>query len=333
MLRMISWLILHDPGEYVFRSWVISPYILIVNAPNGCSEWRSDFDRGWFPSWHGNPDEYARKSTVHHLHKRENIIIQDSVRYGVYFGVTLANARGPKRRSDLGHLWLLERGLMRRLHREDCTEKSFFMSLMFFDICFISWQQILNRFWYLLTFSNMTDWRLYMMIDCLRLMSQGFHVVAWTDCYPDAEELLNSGMPTYFVDADDAGWRRPKDHTCVWYCIICQQSTNFVLLLKDRLQLRFWPFAVELLLWELLLRWLKIKIQAGRAWGSYWWSMWCILCWQLGFVPSTSRPEKPFEEQALLWRLLHSKRMNCCWYFELPKKMARPTSLIFWPQL
>ena len=124
------------------------------------------------------------------------------------------------------------------------------------DICFIFWQRILNRFWYLLTLSNMTDWRLY-LIDYLRLMSQGFHVVAWTDCCPDAEELLNSGMPTYFVDADDAGWRRPEDHTCVWYCIICQQSTNFVLLLQDRLQLRLWP-AVKLLFWELLLKWLKV---------------------------------------------------------------------------
>ena len=44
-----------------------------------------------------------------------------------------------------------------------------------------------------------------MMIDYLRLMNQGFHVVAWSDCYPDAEELLNSGTPTHFVDADDAG--------------------------------------------------------------------------------------------------------------------------------
>ena len=52
-------------------------------------------------------------------------------------------------------------------------------------------------------------------IDYLRLLNQGFHVVAWIDCYPDAEELLNSGMPTYFVDADDAGWRRPEDHTGV----------------------------------------------------------------------------------------------------------------------
>ena len=47
--------------------------------------------------------------------------------------------------------------------------------------------------------------RLYMMIDYLRLMSQGFHVVAWADCCPDAEELLNSAIPTYFVDDDDAG--------------------------------------------------------------------------------------------------------------------------------
>ena len=82
------------------------------------------------------------------------------------------------------------------------------------DICFIFWQRILNRFWYLLTLSNMTDWRLY-LIDYLRLMSQGFHVVAWTDCCPDAEELLNSAMPTYFVDVDDAGWRTRRSHRCV----------------------------------------------------------------------------------------------------------------------
>ena len=43
------------------------------------------------------------------------------------------------------------------------------------------------------------------MFDYLRSMSQGFHFVAWTDCNPDAKELLSSAMPTYFVDANDAG--------------------------------------------------------------------------------------------------------------------------------
>ena len=158
------------------------------------------------------------------------------------------------------------------------------------DICFIFWQQILNRFWYLLTLSNMTDWRLYMMIDYLRLMSQGFHVVAWTDCYPDAEELLNSGMPTYFVDADDAGWRRPKDHTCVWYCIICQQSTNFVLLLKDRLQLRLWP-AVKLLLLRTAAEMVEGPRHKLRVLGVPTDGPWDVFCDNDWVVPSASRPE------------------------------------------
>ncbi len=37
------------------------------------------------------------------------------------------------------------------------------------DNCFIFWQWILHRFWYLLTLSNMTDWRLYLRLitwDC-----------------------------------------------------------------------------------------------------------------------------------------------------------------------
>ena len=150
-------------------------------------------------------------------------------------------------------------------------------------------------------------------IDHLRLLNQGFHVIAWIDCYPDAEELLNSGMPTYFVDADDAGWRRPEDHTGVWYCIICQQSTNFVLLLEDRLQLRLLP-AVKLLFWELLLRWLKVQ---GTSWGCLGlllMSMGCIL-WQRLCCFQDIQTRRPFyEEQALLCRLPHSKRLNCCWY-------------------
>ena len=207
------------------------------------------------------------------------------------------------------------------------------------DICFIFWQRILYCFWYLLILSNMTDSRLIWWW----LITWSWWVKVfkfdWTDWCSDAKESLNSDLPGKL--SPPVLWmlqmilvaEKPEDHTHVWYHVICPQSVKFCDTLTGRLQLRFWPFAVKLLLWELLLRWLKIKIQAERAWGSYWWSMWCILCWQLGFVPSTSRPEKLFEEQALLWRLLHSKRMNCCWYFELPKKMARPTSLIFWPQL
>ena len=101
-------------------------------------------------------------------------------------------------------------------------------------------------------------WRLYMMIDYLRLMSQGFHVVAWTDCYPDAKELLNSAMPTYFVDADDAGWRRPEDHTTVWYCIICQQSTKLCVALKGQTTVETLTCSAIVVFWELLLRWLKV---------------------------------------------------------------------------
>ena len=207
------------------------------------------------------------------------------------------------------------------------------------DTCFIFWRQISSRFWYLLTLSNMTDFEDFIWWLITWDWWVKVFLFDWTDLCSDAKESLNSDLPGKL--SPPALWmlqmilvaEKPEDHTHVWCHVICQQSVKFCDTLTGRLQLRFWPFAAKLLLWELLLRWLKIKIQAERACGSYWWYMWCILCWQLGFVPSTSRPEKPFEEQALLWRLLHSKRMNCCWYFELPKKMARPTSLIFWPQL
>ena len=39
--------------------------------------------------------------------------------------------------------------------------------------------------------------------------------------------------------------------------LFVNRAPNFVLLLKDRLQLRLWP-AVKLLFWELLLRWLNV---------------------------------------------------------------------------
>ena len=180
------------------------------------------------------------------------------------------------------------------------------------DICFIFWQRILYWFWYLLILSNITDSRLIWWLITWSWWVKVF-MFDWTDWCSDAKESLNSDLPGKL--SPPVLWmlqmilvaEKPEDHTHVWYHVICQQSVKFCDVLKGRSQLRFWPFAVKLLHWELLLRWLKITIQ--RAWGSYWWSMWCILCWQLGFVPSTSRPEKPFEEQALLWRLLHSKRI------------------------
>jgi len=159
------------------------------------------------------------------------------------------------------------------------------------DICFIFWQQILNRFWYLLTLSNMTDWRLY-LIDYLRLMSQGFHVVAWTDCCPDAKELLNSAMPTYFVDADDAGWRRPEDHTCVWYCIICQQSTNFCVTLAGQTTVETLTCSeiVVLRTTAEMVEGLRYKLRMLGVPTDGPWDVFCDNDW---VVPSTSRPEDP----------------------------------------
>ena len=60
------------------------------------------------------------------------------------------------------------------------------------------------------------------MIDYLELMSQGFHIFDWTDWYSDALWMLQMILVA----------EKPEDHTHVWYHVIFNRASNFVILLK-----------------------------------------------------------------------------------------------------
>ena len=120
------------------------------------------------------------------------------------------------------------------------------------DICFIFWQRILYWFWYLLILSNITDSRLLWWLITWSWWVKVF-MFDWTDWCSDAKESLNSDLPGKL--SPPVLWmlqmilvaEKPEDHTHVWCHVICQQSVKFCDVLKGRLQLRFWPFAVKLL--------------------------------------------------------------------------------------
>jgi len=161
----------------------------------------------------------------------------------------------------------------------------------------------------------------------------------WTDWCSDAKESLNSDLPGKL--SPPVLWmlqmilvaEKPEDHTHVWYHVICQQSVKFCDTLEGRLQLRFWLFAVKLLFWELLLQWLK-------TWDTNWACLGLLLMVhvmyfvrQLGLFPAHPDQKSLLKNKHCSVAYYTAREWIAAGIFELPKKMARPTSLIFWPQL
>jgi len=145
----------------------------------------------------------------------------------------------------------------------------------------------------------------------------------WTEWYSDALWML-----LMILIAEN-----PQDHTHVWYHVICQQSVKFCDTLEGRLQLRFWLFAVKLLFWELLLQWLK-------TWDTNWACLGLLLMVhvmyfvrQLGLFPAHPDQKSLLKNKHCSVAYYTAREWIAAGIFELPKKMARPTSLIFWPQL
>ena len=187
------------------------------------------------------------------------------------------------------------------------------------DICFIFSQQISNWFSYLLILSNMTDSILYLMIHYLKLMSQGFHVVTGlTDIQMQKNHwiLMCLKGQAHLFSGCRWSWlqRNQKITNMCDIMLFVNRAPNFVILLKDRLKLRLWPFAVKLLLWALLLRWFKV-------WDTSWQCLGFLLMVHVMYFVQTTESFSAHQDQnalkkhALLCRLLHGKRMNCCCYF------------------
>ena len=192
------------------------------------------------------------------------------------------------------------------------------------DTCFIIWQRISSSFWYLLTQSNMTEFE-----DCIWwlitwdwwvkvfMLLPGLTVIQMQKNYWILLCPLVLWMLMTLVEEDQM-----ITHVCDTV-IFVNRAPNFVLLLKDRLQLRLWP-AVQLLFLRTtaeMVEGLRYKLRVLGVPTDGPCDVFCDNAW---VVPSASRPEDPSLRNKHCSYAYHKAKdwiaagmnLNCLWRWQ-----------------